>query len=428
MKFYIKVFILLFVCTAFVACSEEDRFGIGLERPEDAGLTEFQKRKLKQFRSESLEEMKERLKNSIFYRVKAEYSHADRKTGEVENIKFDFVAMCGGRVLMDAKGYTVSETDGVNPAYFFEPTEDDGLIMMRVPSACRSGEFVKKVPNDFTPFVVWFDDVHKLTHGLGYATEDAYESPVSQLKFVSASLERADIDAWLEWRENRLKTFKPIGFVKSPWGVSLAGNDLEKQSDELPKFVNFRACRGQRRYELAVEAQELLQRHRNNILPKFWKSESVGLEKNGVLHLVRSNKQYGGPGYARPNMQGYRHGILTRNGSGRLYGRFRDKIIEGEIYPKFTIRRVVEDEESSSGKNTKTVIQYINFNSELKGFVACGIMRYSADMSLKELGFDQAEGLYIKDGFKIKKINNFEPYISSNYFVEEISHLWIEEF
>lgn len=220
-RVFAKIAVMLFVCMAFASCSEEDRFGIGLERPEDVGLTEFQKKTLRKLRAESVEEMKERIKDSIFYRVKAEYSHTNRKTDEKENIKFDFVAMCGSRVLMDAKGYTVSETDGVNPAYFFEPTADNGLVMMRVPFACKSGEFAKNIPHDLTPFVVWFDNVHKLTHSLGYSIEDAYESPTSQLKFQGASLERTDLDAWFEWREDRLKTFRPVGFVKSPWGVSL---------------------------------------------------------------------------------------------------------------------------------------------------------------------------------------------------------------
>lgn len=142
-QFFIKFVVLLFVCTAFASCSEEDRFGIGLERPEDAVLTEFQKKTLRTLCAESIEEMKNRLKNAIFYRVTANYTHKDRKTGEIEEISFDVVAMCGGNIFMDVEGYTVAESGGgvTPPAHFYESTgwvsSDDGFLALDKP---RGGE------------------------------------------------------------------------------------------------------------------------------------------------------------------------------------------------------------------------------------------------------------------------------------------------
>lgn len=430
-EFFIKFLVLLFVCTIFVSCSEEDKFGIGLERPEDANLIERDKKVLRKLRSESFEEMKERLKNSIFYRVIAEYEHKNRKTGDVEEVKFDFVAMCGGRVLMDAKGYTVSETDGVNPAHFFEPTADDGLIMMRVPSACRSSEFVEDVPDDFTPFVVWFDDIHKLTHGLGYATEDAYKSPVSQLEFVSASLERADIDAWLEWREDQVKKFKPIGFVKSPWGVSLAGNEPEnRQHDvkELPTFVGLRSCNGQRRVELPIKLHEDMKKLWPNGAPDFWLDEDAGLKPNALRKSFNKNKNYEGGKLSAGNLVPRRHGILTGKGGGYIYARLHDKKISGEVYPKFLYSREVTKQERKKRKRLVPIVQYVDFRQEMRGFVACGTMKYPIDVFVKDIGFKKGNGFYINDKLLWKKPNDYIGSFQIKYFTEKSTHLWKNEF
>ena len=178
-------------------------------------------RRLKWLRSESQDEFEERMQEALFFRVTANYTHKDRNTGEIEELNFDVVATCTA-VLMDPEGITYSYEQPV-PWNFGKATKDGGVAFLRVPKACSSGVFRKShgIPDDFMPFMFWYDDVHEIGQGLGFATEDAYESPIAPLRFKSASLTRATFRDWQVWRDKQLAEFKPIGILQSPWGLSL---------------------------------------------------------------------------------------------------------------------------------------------------------------------------------------------------------------
>lgn len=430
-QIFIKIIALLVLCAAVASCSEEDRFGIGLERPEDAGLTEFQKKQLRNLRAESAEEMKERLKNAIFYRVTADYAHIDRKSGELEEVSFDFVAMCGDRVLMDKEGYTISEDDGnVNPAHFFKQTADGGLIAMRVPSACRSHQFIKKVPNNLTPFVVWYNDVHNIGFGLGYATESAYQSPVSQLKFYGASLIQTNYDDWLKWRKKQLTQFKPIGFVQGPWGISLSGNEPERvgNNSKVSRLTNLSFCSGQQRIRVSPEYQEAIRNYWPNSKTgmKFWWEEDVGIEAYTIAKAFDRIPNYiVNPLWANTSFN-YSYGIKTKLGNSQLYEESEQIKNTGNIYPKFESRRLPSPNEKI--RFTK-LLEYIDYRSEMLGFVACGTMVYGHDVNVRSLGHLKGAGLYVNNDLIWRK--NSEHLFTGfpvKYFFENDTYIWTEVF
>lgn len=431
MKLFAKILLtMLFLTILLVSCIERDRFGIGLERPEDANLYQREKRILRKLRAESFEGMKDRLENRIFYRVTADYTHKDRKTGEIETIKFNIVSMCGQNVFMDTKGYTVAESGGgATPAYFFEPTADDGLIMMRVPSACRSNQFPdeRHIPDDLTPFVTWFDNVFKLTHGLGYASPYAYDSSISQLKFHGASIKRSNLNEWLTWRKERLKIFKPVGIVKSPWGVSLNGNDLEYKylrNSERPRLSGFRACNGYRRKKLPLELKKQMQEIWPQGAPKFWIEKDAKLKSNSLYETFRKNKNYAGGKLWASDMVPNNHGILTRTGGGYLYAEPHRKKVLGEIYPKFNFN---EDFSAASKKYRRPIVQHIDFRPEMRGFVSCGILIYNASTSAHSLGFDNGKGVYIGKKLLVQN-GDFRPYNFGKNIMESDTHVWQPDF
>ncbi len=439
---FLKILVAVLALISIAACSEEnslklyekDQFGIGLERPEDAGLTNFEKKKLRRLRAETPEEMRERMKNLIFYRVKAHYSHEDRNTGETEDIRFDIVAVCSSNVLMDPKGYSVAETGGgQTPSYFFHPTADDGLVFLRVPFACRSGQFVDSVPDDFTPFVAWFDDIHNLKPGLGYASEDVYESPLSQLKFHGASIERTDAEAWHAWRAKRLAEFKPVAFLKSPWGVTSAGNEPENNRDvsHSPYFVGISNCTGMRRFKLPYNLKEKMSGIWPEGKPEFWWARDAGVDTDAFnkAFIFRQNYQptegYSTGLFAAGRSVPKDFGIVTQNGGGYLYELPHDKRIAAELYPVTSVLKVI----SNGDERYNTVIlEHIDYHPHNRGFVSCGGMNYRGEVDVSQFGFDQGEGYYLGDRLlwrsNFKKILNYP--ISD--FVERDTHIWVEWF
>ena len=56
-------------------------------------------------------------------------------------------------------------------------------------------------PPDLLPLAVWFEDVSDLSAGLGYASEDAYDSPIAKLAFRGARIDHSTRDELEEWRK-----------------------------------------------------------------------------------------------------------------------------------------------------------------------------------------------------------------------------------
>jgi hypothetical protein len=133
---------------------------------------------------------------SVFFRLKASYLHGEEK------VDFDIVAGCKVRIT----NYRDSESsfDAYrDPLFFVKATKDGGAALQIVPSAC-SGETVEsgRVPKDFLPGAIWYDDRRDLTLGVAYVTEEAFEDPKAKLRFLGATITRATRAEW--------EAFQPI--------------------------------------------------------------------------------------------------------------------------------------------------------------------------------------------------------------------------
>jgi len=287
-------------------------------------------RKMKWLRSESQDEFEERMRKAYFYRVKANYTHKDKNTGEIEELNFDVVATCT-TVLMNPEGTTYSRETPV-PSVFGKATNDGGVAFLRVLDACHMHGFKRPrdIPDDLTPFVFWYDDVHKIGQGIGFASEDAYESPIAPLQFKGASLTEATFEEWQAWREKQLAEFKPIGILQSLWGVSPNGNQPEIQqgsSLDWPNRRSWRGCQGYRqRIVLPNEVQERVKELWPNGAPEFWFKEDAGLDRNQVRKLLEikdgKNRGFSTVHKAPPDyliagsLISPNNGIITRSGGG----------------------------------------------------------------------------------------------------------------
>lgn len=126
-----------------------------------------------------------------------------------EPLNFDIVVGCHVRITTYKDNDRTVET-GVAPMAFGLKMKDGHAVVVRPPEACR-GETTEngQVPKTLLPFVVTYENADEPWFGLAYASEDAYDSPLSELKFLGASISNATREEWQVWR----RTEAPKNFV-----------------------------------------------------------------------------------------------------------------------------------------------------------------------------------------------------------------------
>jgi hypothetical protein len=131
---------------------------------------------------------------SYYYRFKASYAYKG------EPLDFDIVVGCNVRVTTYKDNDRTVEI-GIAPMIFGLKMKDGRGVVVRPPEACQ-GETTEngKVPATLLPLVVTYENADQPWIGLAYASEDAYESPISELKFFGATISRATREEWQEWR------------------------------------------------------------------------------------------------------------------------------------------------------------------------------------------------------------------------------------
>lgn len=206
---------------------------------------------------------------SSYYRITAKFKILETD----ELIEFDYVAACGG--IVARYSYTTpSVWHTWYPRLMIEPASDGTAVGLRTPNMCEpdawgyenyDGTIITAedtIPDDFLPFAVWFPDVHNLGWGIGYAADVAYESRLSKLEFVDASIERSSEDAWRTWRKQSAEQYQQVGGVPGPWGWQGAGGGSSPEEVQRSKelngdryFISVNTCSGGIRLDLPAGVQ-----------------------------------------------------------------------------------------------------------------------------------------------------------------------------
>jgi hypothetical protein len=127
----------------------------------------------------------------------------------------------------------------VVPTVFGLKTKDEHGVAVHTPQACN-GETTEngRVPKALLPLVVTYQSTNEPWFGIAYASEDAYDSPRSELKFLGATISKATREEWRAWRETeaeeefhhlravRHQPRKYVGFPKVEAGVSCDGFEM----------------------------------------------------------------------------------------------------------------------------------------------------------------------------------------------------------
>lgn len=122
---------------------------------------------------------------STYFRLKVKLAYK----GEPQD--FDIVVGCNVRQINYAYGGRTYEP-GLIPTVFGRRMSDGKGLVVRPPDACQGQTTDNgKVQPDLLPVVVVYENAETLDFGIAYLSEDAYESPLSVLKFGGATIEKA---------------------------------------------------------------------------------------------------------------------------------------------------------------------------------------------------------------------------------------------
>lgn len=201
-----------------------------------------------------------------------------------EELVFDTVVACSTQVSSRATGSSV--LSGMTPNLFAKRTRNNNAVLVVTPDLCSEANrgLWDDLPKTFIPITVWFENAEELTFGLAYVSEDAYESPKSHLKFVSAKVEPATREDWEAWWANR-----PENMVRQDMilpRVSAPRKDWERYYAFWPGKQYFAdTCRGVIKLKLSEKTREKVRAHWPEDRPRYWavKPKEAGSELRRYL-------------------------------------------------------------------------------------------------------------------------------------------------
>lgn len=211
----------------------------------------------------------EQHKGTYYYRFRSAYEYKG------ERIDFNVVAGCAIRVTTDpANG---SSWDAFRyPSNVVVATKSGGALWQYVQDACLGQTTTNgKVPHDFLPSVIVFEDARDLTFGVGYVSEDAFNQSQSPIKFLGASIEAA---TWSEFddyqRDAPPNLIDPMPFTRqtpAPTPEEVGDDPWNKKKWE--KWgLNVFECFGYERRNLIDPAdRDRLQKMWPAHQPRFWR-------------------------------------------------------------------------------------------------------------------------------------------------------------
>jgi hypothetical protein len=198
-----------------------------------------------------------------FYRFRASFEL--KETGE--RLDFDYVVACNIRLTRWRDG-GLSDDSTFSPRVMVKATAGGQAVMLKTLNEC-SGLTSENdnIHPDILPIAIWFDSVEDLSNGLGYVSEDAYDSPLGKLKFRGARVDLATRADWEAWRKKSGDEYVERGALPGPWGYDYPDNMNERNPD-IGKYLS--ECSGYRRVKLPEVIRAKVRPLWPSERPRFW--------------------------------------------------------------------------------------------------------------------------------------------------------------
>jgi hypothetical protein len=276
---------------------------------------------------------------STFYRLKVKIAYK----GEQQD--FDIVVGCNVVQTHYASGGGTSYEAGLVPTVFGQRMSDGKGLVVRPPTACEGETTANgQVQPDLLPIIVVFDDADTLAFGIAYLSEDAYESPLSVLKFGGATVETATRSEFDEFRRTQ-----PNLVTRESYHSALTGSVVLKAMNVklVPRPLGTR-CEGYLRYRIPEEHRALVRRDWPEGRPHYWLADTYEVEGE-MTHAILNSKLIQSDGDRDPprppaafswlNDWAGKYGLATRAGGG-LVSPYHEHNFPGAYYPAANDDRV----------------------------------------------------------------------------------------
>lgn len=318
-------------------------------------------------------------RNEVFYRFTASY-----KVDKTEKNSIDIVVGCSVELTSFKSGDT-SVRVSYSPSHFPVRTKNNHVILVQIPNRCYEvRQNYADLSHDVLPYVQWIESADDLLLGIGYMTEDAYESPLSRLTFEGVSLAKATHAEWQAWRAKAAEGFVPTEAILEPWGFD--DRELNLRAP-FTKHRFARSCAAMARFITPESVKTWLQSVWPTHNERYWYPDSFGGSRSEILQRLESHNGYlheynGFPlPYYRRQMADHKGIPLRRMGAAVR-----------EAYP---VRR------SYHGKTWP----------ELAAFDPTSV--WQLDFQPQTLGFAYCDGRRVKPELKGDDIGAFREYIKS---------------
>jgi hypothetical protein len=303
-----------------------------------------------------------------YYRFKASFTYRG------EPLDFDIVVGCNVRVTTYQDNDRTVEV-GIAPMAFGLKMKDGHGVVIRPPQACE-GQTTEngKVPQNLLPLVVTYENAEAPWSGIAYASEDAYDSPLAELKFLGATISKATREEWQDWR----RTEAPRNFIT----YALLGINPDNMWDAPHWKPGYRVmasgCLGASWVKLPEGVRDLVRRFWPADKPGYWFPSwemrkalwNVAVDPKDPL-LFEGNR-----------LLDYLQELASANGSQGLPRRrpgaviFFKRYVAGDLYPARidrSVNRLRADGELPSEIKAKPQPPRIEAEArpELRGFAYC---------------------------------------------------------
>jgi hypothetical protein len=211
-----------------------------------------------------------------FYRLNVKVSHKD------EMFDMNMVVSCNPALVpkfgMGAMQYL--------PRFYAERTKENHAIGVRITLGCNGNTTENGgAPADLLPSIYWFPDADDMTFAIMYATEDAYQNPLSQLKFHGATMHSASLEEFVAFQEAaKTKSIVPVNVDWLPERDPKLGpftvEEIEAAEGRAPKpNWAMEHCQAVAKFKLSEHSREILRKYWPAGKPRNWKLDEETMSK-----------------------------------------------------------------------------------------------------------------------------------------------------
>jgi hypothetical protein len=242
---------------------------------------------------------------------------------------------------------STSRDVGLIPNLYGHRMKDGQAVVVRPPDACDGETSANgEVPPSFMPVIIVYDNADTLDFGKAYVSDDAYDGPLAELKFESATITASDRAAWEEFRKRGPKNV----VTREQWWSRQAPDVIAAQGLKQVFPVIGESCHFAIRRQVPDDVKSILRASPVFSPDGYWAptgEEEAELfyrkplvDKRMDIHFwsndlgVSVKPQSGGFGWASPD-----YGVTRRDGNPGIAqkGSFRQHLPPVTAYPASSI-------------------------------------------------------------------------------------------